>query len=185
MEIATKVYQMKKEGKLLFEIEEGKEFLLKLMKMIEDLPKPGVLCLDFSDMNMGLSFCNQSISKFVGMLKGNTFDGRFLILTNLRAPTEEEISSSLRLAGRCVLVKVSAKDWKVIGEVKEHTLDVFRIVMEKKETTTREIMEKLKLEVNTASNKLALLCEERLIAKEKKPESYQGGGRQYMYYALF
>ena len=119
------------------------------------------------------------------MLKGGAFGERFLILTNISTATEEEISSSLSLSGQCILSKVGTKGWKIIGAVKGHILGVLKTVMEKKETTTHEITRNFKLNVNTASNKLALLCEEKLITRERKPESYQGGGRKYMYYALF
>jgi DNA-binding transcriptional ArsR family regulator len=145
-----------------------------------------VLCLDFRGVKViDFSCADEVIAKLVARVRSGELGDKYVVLTNLSESHRENIDAALKISKRNVLAKGGEKGWQVLGDLKEHVLDVLEILMKEKEITTRELVEDLDMKINTLSNKMAILAEDRLIYKERKPEPEVGGGRQFLYRSLF
>ena len=183
--LPMKVFPLAQENVELVTRQVGLEIREHLAKVIREM-REKVLGLDFKGVKViDFSCADEVIAKLVARVQSKELGDKFVVLLNLSESNKDNIDAALKIAKKNVLVRVGGQGWSVLGEVKDNVLDVLEILMKEKEITTRELRRDLQVKINVLSNKMAILYADCLIYREKKPEPEPGGGRQFLYKALF
>lgn len=163
--------------------ETGRIILDRIERKIREINKGEILILDFCDIKIiDYSCADEVIAKLIARLKGEEYGDKYIVLQNLSPSQKENIQVALERKDLAILTSDTKRNWEIIGNLNNYLLETLQLIMKGGELSTRELSEKLKLELNTASTRLINLHKVRLVKKceEKTPD----GRRQFVYRSL-
>lgn len=145
---------------------EGKAAREQLLGIVHELPQPGRLVILLDDVEvLSGSFADEAIAIPYSRLAAGEYGDRYLVL---RAPTPEitdDLSHKLerrRLAALCL----TDDKWSVLGLLPTMMQETLALVIERGETTARELAEALNIRHNACLHRVSRLAQLRLIRRE-------------------
>ena len=161
----------------------GERALPVLEAQLLGVPEGRALVLSFAGVRvMTPSFADATIVALLRGLREGRYGERFLILAepnedtlvSLEGTFERRLHRSLKLA----VVLRCGDEYRLFGPVEPNLREAWQLVAERGTLTTRELADKLALEINTASMRLLKLHGLRLLARR---EEVSAAGHQYLY----
>jgi hypothetical protein len=144
----------------------------KIRDFIESTHSAETLIFDISAMEVfSHSYSKQTIGNLILELSKNGFSRRHFLL---KADTFEKLIDTERALEKVNLPMLATVESKssnfydgflVIGPLPNHLREVLNIVIKRKEVTTADISDELKMTLQNASNKLRMLDELKLIIR--------------------
>ena len=175
--------ELKNDSASLVTRESGRVILNRIEHEIRQIDIGETLILDFSDVRViDYSCADEVIAKLLTRLKGEEYGNKYIILQNLSPSQKENIQVALEKKDLAILVTDNKKNWEVIGILNNYLLETLQAIMKSGGISTRQLSDKLKLELNTASTRLLNLHKARLVKKCEERTSY--GRRQFVYRSL-
>lgn len=163
--------------------ETGRIILDRIEREIREIGKGETLVLDFSDVKViDYSCADEVIAKLITRLKGDEYGDKYVILQNLSPSQKENIHVALERKDLAILATTLDKNWEIIGILNNYLSETLQTIMKSGEISARELSDKLKLELNTASTRLLNLHKSRLVKKSEVRTS--DGRRQFVYRSL-
>lgn len=161
----------------------GKKAKDMIIARIDKMMPGSVIEMDFRNIfSSDVSFADEMITNVQLYLREK--DNMLLFITNITQEIKEtlEASLSVREVKSKVKVQILYKDEKkygIIGSLEQNQLETFELLNQKAELTARDVAEKFELEINSASNRLKKLYDQRLVLRKEQVDST---GRQHIYY---
>ncbi len=175
---------LSEDGNLL-KRELGERAFLGLKRELKNLPKGGILLLDFRRIKYATSTFLVETLRIFDEVKNAEYEGKYLLLKlNLK---NEELLDCLKLAIKERGIVLSLFDengrWMVLGELSRALQETLEFVREKGEVTSNQIGKHFNIPISAASNRLKQLYQLRLISRDEQsiPTS---GGWQFVYSPL-
>ena len=163
--------------------ETGRVILNRIEQEIREINIGETLILDFSDVRIiDYSCADEVIAKLLTRLKGKEYGNKYVVLQNLSSSQKENIQVALEKKDLAILVTDNKKSWEVIGVLNNYLWETLQVIMKSGDISTRQLSDKLKLELNTASTRLLNLHKARLVRKCEERTSH--GRRQFVYRSL-
>ena len=139
----------------------------RLLATLTDLDEPGRLIVSLDGVEvMSGSFADEAIALPYARLTTGEYGDRYMVVQAAGEEVVEDLSHKLerrRLAMLCVV----DGDWTVLGLLPPMMKDTLAVVIERGETTAREVAEALGIRQNTCVNRIARLAKLRLIRREQ------------------
>ena len=145
---------------------EGKAARERLLAALDGLPQPGrlMVLLDGVEVLSG-SFADEAIAIPYSRLAAGEYGDRYLVLRAASAEIADDLSHKLdrrRLAALC-----STDDgWRVVGQLPSMIQETLALVIERGETTARELADALGIRHNACLHRVSRLTQLRLIRRE-------------------
>lgn len=175
--------QLKKSSRSLVTRETGRIILDRIEREIRASREGKVIFLDFSGVKViDYSCADEVIAKLLTRLIAGEIGNRYIVLRNLSDSHKENISVALERKYLAILATENKRNWEVVGTINNYLRETLELVMHRKRITVRELSNKLKLELNTASTRLLNLHKLKLV--KKIAEKASGGRRQFVYESL-
>src|SRR5919202_1511771 len=158
-------------------------FALSELFEVLGAPEGRALVLSFAGVRvMTPSFADATIVALLRGLRDGRYGERYLILAepneetlvSLEGTFERRLHRSLKLA----VVLRCGGEYRLFGPVEQNLQEAWQLVAERGTLTTRELADRLGLEINTASMRLLKLHGLGLLARR---EEVSGAGRQHIY----
>jgi hypothetical protein len=169
-------------GNLYILRDKGREAYPYLREILEEMPEGQPLVLAFpTDQLVDASFADESIVRLGQELIGGELGERCLLLEGLTEDSIHNVEAAIHLQNlklAFLAVEPSSK-WRTIGHLEPSLQQTLEILARRGRLTTTELADLLDLAVNTASNRLKRLCDQRLVRREHEISET---GLQYIYY---
>jgi hypothetical protein len=106
-----------------------------------------------------------------------------VVLRGLTSAVRENVVAVLELQKYVCLIETSPGSVETLGPLSHPLRDTLHLVIRNKRATARDVADHFKVAINTASNRLATLAEQGLIARAgKRPVT--GGGEENLFESL-
>lgn len=170
-------------GKLMVTRRAGRQVREALAKMLEALPKGGVLYVDTRGVDlMDYSFADEALGILASRMAGGEYGERHLVLVEEERDLLENVEASMRQRGLAV-IRVDSPETSeapgVVGEVPEHLLETLQAIQEAGSITNADLAKKLGLNHTACNNRGTKLAKLGLI--HRRMQTAAPGGRQYTY----
>ena len=146
---------------------EGKSAREQLLGILDELPQPGRLVVSLEGVEvLSGSFADEAIAIPCSRLASGEYGDRYLAL---RAPSLEitdDLAHKLerrRLAALCLI----DDGWEVVGLLAPVMRETLAVVVERGETTAKELAEALRIRHNACLHRVGRLAQLRLIRREE------------------
>jgi len=162
--------------------DKGGEAYPLLRALLEEIPEGQPLVLVFpANQLVDASFADESIVRLGRELVDGEFGQRCLLLEGLTEDSVHNIEAAIHLQNLklAFLAVESSGEWRTIGHLEPSLQEVLEILARRDRLTTVELADLLNLAVNTASNRLKRLYDQRLVRREHEISET---GLQYIYY---
>jgi len=160
--------------------ETGRIILTRIEKELRNVNNGGIIAFDFSGIEViDYSCADEVIAKFLARLQIGEYGDKYIFLQNLSPSQKENIQVALERKNLAVLSIDSEKNWEIIGTLNNYLTDTLKVIMKEGKASTRELSDKLRLELNTASTRLLNLHKAKLVKKCEEKNS--NGRRQFIY----
>lgn len=149
--------------------ENGERAYQVLTTRLRETPQGQALLLSFpADQLVDTSFADESIIRLGEELTTGKFGERGILLGGLTEDSIHNINAAVRLQGLKLGFLVVEPDgrWRVIGHLQQSLQQTLELVASRGHLTAPELAERLNLAVNTASNRLKRLYDQRLVRRE-------------------
>lgn len=161
----------------------GKEVKNELIDQINLCPTQCVIDLDFTGNEIcDVSFVDEIVLEVQLYLMKNTLD-RIILISNISDATLENLDAAIAVRDqRGIKLQVLKRDEDQISYIGklERNLDVtLKQLLEKKEITAREIAVLNGIAINSASNRLKKLYDNRLVLRKEYIDTL---GKQHIYF---
>jgi hypothetical protein len=170
------------EAHLFLTRERGEQAFRLLADRLQEIPEGHPLVLVFPpDQLVDSSFADESIIRLGEQIIKGEFGGRCLLLEGL---TEDSITNiaaaiSLRRLKLAFLAVEPTGKWKCIGQLEPSLAETLDLVARRAHLTAPELAELKELAINSASNRLKRLYNQRLVWREHEISEK---GLQYIYH---
>lgn len=146
---------------------EGEHARKQLVAMLRALPNDGQVRISLQGMDvLSTSFSDELIGKTLHRLVLGEFGDRTLILETPALDLADGID--VKLAQRQLSMLCLTEDaWHLIGSRSPAIEDTLRLIIDKSETTTKELASELGLQMNACVNRVARLAKLHLIHREQ------------------
>jgi hypothetical protein len=169
-------------GGMLFGGDAGHRVYRAIYRKLRQLPKDGVLFVDFSRVRQASNQALKEALSAVDVLRTAKFAERFIVfrVDTRNRDLVEAIEMVARLGGDIIPVIDRGGVRHNFGKLTKAERDTLKTVERAGELTSRELRERLGLLASAASNRLRRLHHLRLIRREERvvPGS---GGREFVY----
>ena len=127
------------------------------------------------------SFADESIVRLGEKIVGGEFGNRCILLEGLTDDSITNINAviSLRRLKLAFLAVDLDGNWQCIGQLEPSLRETLEIVAQRRRLTAPELAGLKELAINSASNRLKRLCDQRLVRREYRVSEK---GLQYIYY---
>lgn len=162
--------------------EKGEQAYPLLKAYLQDTPKGMPMLLAFPpDQVMDASFADESIIRLGEEIVSGGFGERCLLLRGLTDDSIVNIEAviSLRRLKLAFLAVESTNSWKCIGQLEPSLRETLEIVAKRGSLTAPDLAKLTDLAINSASNRLKRLYDQRLVRREYEVSEK---GLQYTYY---
>jgi hypothetical protein len=149
---------------------------------LEETPEGQPLVLVFpADQLVDASFADESVVRLGQELVADEFGQRSLLLEGVTEDSVHNIEAAIELQKLklAFLVVEPSGEWRTIGHLEPSLQQVLEILARRDRLTTVKLANLLDLAVNTASNRLKRLYDQRLVRREHEISET---GLQYIYY---
>jgi DNA-binding transcriptional ArsR family regulator len=162
--------------------DKGEKAYPHLKAILEETPEGQPLVLVFpSNQLVDASFADESIIRLGQELVAGEFGQRCILLEGMSEDSIHNIEAAVNLQNLklAFLVVKPSGAWRTIGHLEPSLQEVLEILTRRDSLTTVELADLLDLAVNTASNRLKRLYDQRLVRREHEISET---GLQYVYY---
>ena len=162
--------------------DKGEEAYPYLKTILEEVPEGQPLVLVFSSNQLvDASFADESIIRLGQELVDGEFGQRCILLEEVSEDSIHNIEAAVNLQNLklAFLVVEPSGEWRTIGHLEPSLQQVLEILARRDCLTTVRLANLLDLAVNTASNRLKRLYDQRLVRREHEISET---GLQYIYY---
>jgi hypothetical protein len=162
--------------------ERGEEVYHLLKTYLRDVPEEQPMVLVFlPGQLMDSSFADEAIIRLGEQVIGGEFGQRTILLEGLTNDSITNINAaiSLRHLKLAFLVVEPTGEWRCIGQLEPSLKETLEIVYERGRLTAPELVDLKKLAINSASNRLKRLYDQRLLRRECEVSEK---GLQYIYH---
>jgi hypothetical protein len=162
--------------------EKGAQAYALLKARLETIAEGQALVLDFPAAQlMDASFADESIVRLGEETMEWQFGARGLLLMGLTDDTVHNLQAviQLRHLKLAFLLVTMSGEWRVIGQLEASLHETLDIVARYRQLTAPQLTDLLGLAINTASNRLKRLYDQRLVRREY---DISDKGLQYIYY---
>lgn len=162
--------------------DKGEAAYPQLKAVLEEIPEGQPLVLVFpADQLVDASFADESIVRLGQGIVDGEFGQRCLLLERMTEDSIHNIEAAIHLQNLklAFLAVEPSGEWRTIGHLEPSLKQVLEILARRDRLTTVELADLLDLAVNTASNRLKRLYDQRLVRREHEISET---GLQYIYY---
>ncbi len=160
----------------------GEQFYQLLEARLQGLDGGQGLILTFPpDQLIDASFADEVIIRLGEKIVAGNFEERCILLENLTDDSITNINSIIKFRQLKLgfLAIAPSGTWQCIGQLEPNLKETLDIVAQYRKITAPELARLLELAINTASNRLKRLHDQRLIRREHEISNQ---GLQYIYY---
>jgi hypothetical protein len=185
--VSEKVLFLKQESQSqnLFTKEQGQQIYDRIRTQLKELPCPGLLVLDFMEIQYIVPTCLSQILKIFHERHQEEFSDKYLLVRLEK--TNSDLKECLRLVAKeeslVLLCGNNRGDWELLGHLGQLTQalkSTLELVQKLGIATSKRVSEELGLRLSAASNRLRQLYEMRLLVRDE--ESLPAtGGRRFVY----
>lgn len=143
------------------------------------------LTLEFDGISvMDTSFADETIVELLVRLTRGVYGDRFLILKDPSPATIDNLEGTIarrkaKVGLKIALLILQNQQIKVVGHLEPNLFQAWKLAKVNAGITARQVSDMLKLEINTASTRLAKLYKLRLLSRN---EELNASGRQHVYH---
>jgi len=146
---------------------EGERAREKLEALLRSLPEGGQVRIRLDGLEvLSTSFADELIGKAYQHVVGDEFGDRTMILDTPSLELAEGIDVKLAQR-RLAMICLHDGGWQLIGFRTPVLIETLTRIIEKKQTTARELAEELGLQMSACVNRVARLADLRLIRRRK------------------
>jgi hypothetical protein len=147
---------------------EGEQAHAQLLTALRLLPDGGQLRIDLEGLDvLSTSFADEVIGKAVDRLTQGEFGERSLVLVSPSLELADGVDAKLAQRQLAMLCLTEDGTWHLLGAHTPAMHETLALILEKRKTTTRELAEKLDLQMNACVNRVARLAKLHLIRREE------------------
>jgi hypothetical protein len=145
---------------------EGEHARAQLLTLLQSLPEDGQVRIQLEGLDvLSTSFADEVIGKAVDRLSCGEFGDRTLILVSPSLELADGIDAKLAQRQLAMLCLVGG-DWHLVGAYTPAIRETLALILEKGETTAKELAVELGLQMNACVNRVARLAKLHLIRRE-------------------
>jgi hypothetical protein len=162
--------------------DKGEQAYLLLAARLQEVPEGQPLVLVFPpDQLMDSSFADESVVRLGEGVIASEFGERCVLLEGLTDDSIANINATISLRGLklAFLAVEHTGAWQLIGQLEPSLKETLEIVASRSRLTAPELADLKGLAINSASNRLKRLYDQRLLRREHE---ISDKGLQYIYY---
>jgi DNA-binding transcriptional ArsR family regulator len=154
--------------------------LLKARLREVDEGQPLVLVFPPAQL-MDSSFADETILRLGEAITAGEYEERCILLENLTTDSMDNIGAAISLRGLklAFLAVEHSGAWQLVGRLEPSLQETLELVDERGHLTASELAELKELAINSASNRLRRLYDQRLV---RRKHEISETGLQYIYY---
>ena len=167
-------------GPFLFRRDYGQRAFQRLEQELVKVPLGRALTLDFADVAvMDTSFGDEAVIELAIGLSEDQYEDRFLVLESPNPATIDNLEGAVaRRSEKVALLINEGECVRIIGHIESNLQDAWELVRQEGKMTARQLADRLRLQITTASMRLHKLYKSRVLARYEEVTS---AGRQHIY----
>jgi len=163
--------------------ETGNRIRERIERELKLLKESVIILLDFSNIGIIDYSCGDEIvAKLVSRLISGEYGEKYILIKGLSPYQQENIEVALERKRLSVLNLTEKGPLEIIGPLNNYLKETLFFVMRNGKMTSREVADRLGIELNTSSTRLINLYKKRLLIRRE--ELLNAGGRQFIYESI-
>jgi len=163
--------------------ETGNRIRERIERELKLLKESVIILLDFSNIGIIDYSCGDEIvAKLVSRLISGEYGEKYILIKGLNPYQQENIEVALERKRLSVLNLTEKGPLEIIGPLNNYLKETLFFVMRNGKMTSREVADRLGIELNTSSTRLINLYKKRLLIRRE--ELLNAGGRQFIYESI-
>jgi DNA-binding transcriptional ArsR family regulator len=162
--------------------EQGRRISQRIEEELRRLPEGGILLLDLRNISYATAACLIEILSILDVPGERELQDKYVVLKSdsRNRDLNDCLTLALKERSKAILWVDEKGNCRVLGELTKAQRDTLEIIRNRREATSTEISELLKIPINAASNRLKDLYDMKLVKREERILSCTGG-RQFVY----
>ncbi|HUU51017.1 MAG TPA: hypothetical protein VMW81_08660 [Nitrospinota bacterium] len=163
--------------------ETGNRIRERIERELKLLKESVIILLNFSNIGIIDYSCGDEIvAKLVSRLISGEYGEKYILIKGLNPHQRENIEVALERKRLSVLNLTEKGPLEIIGPLNNYLKETLFFVMRNGKMTSREVADRLGIELNTSSTRLINLYKKRLLIRQE--ELLNAGGRQFIYESI-
>ena len=163
--------------------ETGNRIREKIEEELRSVKKSIIIFLNFSNIGIiDYSCADEIVAKLVSRLISGEYGEKYILIKGLSPCQRENIEVALERKRLSVLSLTERGSCEIIGHLNNYLKKTLFFVMQNGKMTSREVANRLGIELNTSSTRLINLYKKGLLIRHE--ELLNAGGRQFIYESI-